>query len=72
MQAPEILERIRNGEDSTTQFKQDVTDANRLAEEMVAFSNAQGGLLLIGVSDDDSVSSLDDTQSKYLPAKPGL
>jgi predicted HTH transcriptional regulator len=62
MQAPEIYERIRNGEDSTTQFKQDMTDANRLAEELVAFSNAEGGLLLIGVNDDGSVSGLDDAQ----------
>lgn len=66
MQAPEILERIRNGEDSATQFKQDVTDANRLAEEMVAFSNAQGGLLLIGVSDDGTVNGLDDAQISRL------
>lgn len=62
MQTPEILERIRSGEDSATQFKQDVTDPNRLAEEMVAFSNAQGGLLLIGVSDDGAVNGLDDGQ----------
>ncbi len=62
MQAPEIHERLRNGEDSTTQFKQDMTDANRLAEELVAFSNAEGGLLLIGVNDDGSVSGLDDAQ----------
>lgn len=62
MQALEILERISNGEDSTTQFKADVTDANRLAEELVAFSNAEGGLLLIGVGDDRTVTGLDDAQ----------
>lgn len=63
MQALEILDRIHNGEDSTTQFKQDVTDANRLAEEMVAFSNAQGGLLLIGVNDDGTVNDVYFTKS---------
>ncbi len=66
MQAPEIPERIRKGEDTTTQFKQDVTDANRLAEEMVAFSNAQGGLLLIGVSDNGTIDGLDDAQISRL------
>lgn len=45
MQSIEILDRIHNGEDSTTQFKQDVTDANRLAEELVAFSNTEGGVV---------------------------
>ena len=62
MQSIEILDRIHNGEDSTTQFKQDVTDANRLAEELVAFSNTEGGLLLIGISDDSTVTGLDDSQ----------
>ncbi|QTR49388.1 RNA-binding domain-containing protein [Candidatus Thiothrix anitrata] len=62
MQTPEILDRINNGEDSTTQFKQDVTDANRLAEELVAFSNAAGGLLLIGVCDDGTLTGLSETQ----------
>jgi predicted HTH transcriptional regulator len=62
MQTPEIRERINNGEDSTTQFKQDITDANRLAEEMVAFSNAEGGTLLIGVADDGAIVGLDDSQ----------
>ena len=62
MQTLEIAQRIQQGEDSTTQFKADVTDANRLAEEFVAFSNAQGGLLLIGVADDGAVIGLDDGQ----------
>jgi len=62
MQAPEILERIHRGEDSTTQFKQDVTDSNRLAEELVAFSNAEGGVLLIGVADDGTIVGLDELQ----------
>jgi predicted HTH transcriptional regulator len=62
MQAPEILERIQRGEDSTTQFKQDMTDANRLADEFVAFSNAEGGTLLIGVADDGTIVGLDDAQ----------
>lgn len=62
MQTLEILERIQRGEDSTTQFKQDITDANRLAEELVAFSNAEGGVLLIGVADDGVIVGLDDAQ----------
>lgn len=66
MQVPEIVERIRRGEDSTTQFKRDMTDANRLAEELVAFSNAHGGVLLIGVDDDGSVVGLDDGQISRL------
>jgi len=62
MQAPEILSRIQSSADSVTQFKVDVTDANRLAEELVAFSNAEGGMLLIGVDDNGVAVGLDNDQ----------
>ncbi len=62
MQAPEVLSRIKRGEDSVTQFKVDIKDANRLAEEFVAFSNAEGGILLIGVDDTGNIVGLDEQQ----------
>lgn len=55
MEALELIERISNGEDSFTQFKREVTDANKFADELTAFSNAEGGLILIGVDDDASI-----------------
>ncbi len=53
MEAIELIELIGRGEDSHTQFKQaqDVTNAQSLAGELVAFSNSKGGRILIGVSD---------------------
>ena len=39
------------GEDSQLQFKGDVRNVDALAAEMVAFSNSEGGRLLIGVTD---------------------
>lgn len=66
MQIPEILDRIRRGEDSTTQFKVDINDANHLAEEFVAFSNAEGGLLLLGVNDSNETIGLSDAQINRL------
>lgn len=62
MQAPEVLSHIKRGEDSVTQFKVDISDANRLAEEFVAFSNAEGGMLLIGVDDAGNPVGLDEQQ----------
>ena len=62
MQAPDVFSRIQQGEDSVTQFKVDITDANRLAEELVAFSNTEGGMLLIGVDDDGTCPGLDNKQ----------
>lgn len=41
MNKNELIDIIRNGEDSKHQFKQDATNATSLASEMVAFSNSQ-------------------------------
>ncbi|MFN8345452.1 MAG: putative DNA binding domain-containing protein [Spirosomataceae bacterium] len=43
---------LRTGEDTFTQFKTEVKNAESLAEEMVAFANGKGGYLLIGVAED--------------------
>jgi ATP-dependent DNA helicase RecG len=58
MEVLEILERIELGEDSTTQFKENMTNNTALAEEMVAFSNALGGLIIIGVKDNGEITGL--------------
>ena len=66
MQLAEIQTRIAAGEDSTTQFKQDITEADRLAEELAAFSNAEGGILFIGIADNGEVTGLSDQQVNRL------
>lgn len=50
MEAVELLEIISKGESSKVQFKERSDDAYKLAIEMVAFSNFEGGLLIIGVN----------------------
>ena len=47
----QLMKIIGSGEDSRTQFKVDVTNPDSLAAEIVAFSNAFGGRLYIGVTD---------------------
>lgn len=58
METQELLGIIANGEDSSHQFKGNISNAASLAAEMVAFSNTLGGLLLIGVNDDGRLSGL--------------
>ncbi len=60
MEAIELIELIARGEDSRTQFKQsqDVTNAQSLAGELAAFSNGKGGRILIGVSDQGTVTGV--------------
>jgi predicted HTH transcriptional regulator len=54
METLELLERIANGEDSFTQFKRETIKSKELAKEFVAFSNAEGGIIIFGVVDKTS------------------
>ena len=58
METSELIEIIARGEDSKHQLKANVTNETSLAQEMVAFSNGLGGMIIIGVSDDGSNSGL--------------
>ncbi|EXJ10899.1 RNA-binding domain-containing protein [Nitrincola nitratireducens] len=57
METEELLAIIARDEDSRHQFKADVNNASSLGAEMVAFSNSAGGLILIGVKNDDGSRS---------------
>ncbi len=54
----ELLEIIANGENSGVEFKLDVLQNHDLAKELVAFSNLEGGMVLLGVDDDGNVAGL--------------
>ena len=47
----ELIEKIMLGEDSTIEFKREMPQRNSLADEIAAFANSQGGVILIGVDD---------------------
>lgn len=60
----ELLEIIANGENSGVEFKRDDIRPEQLAKEIVAFANAQGGRILLGVEDNGTITGLqrDNTQ----------
>lgn len=58
METLELIERIANGEDSYTQFKEQTIKAKDLAKEFVAFSNAEGGIVVFGVAGDGDIKGL--------------
>lgn len=58
MTKTDLLELIKNGENSGVEFKRDVIENRALAKELVAFANLEGGLVLLGVDDDHSVVGL--------------
>jgi ATP-dependent DNA helicase RecG len=54
----ELLEIIANGENSGVEFKRDDIRPEQLAKEIVALANFRGGMVLLGVEDDGSVSGI--------------
>lgn len=55
----ELLEVIANGENSGVEFKRDDVRPEQLAKEIVAFANAQGGRILLGVEDSGEIVGLE-------------
>ncbi len=58
MNDADLSARIQAGEDSTLEFKAEDVNADSLAGELVAFANAYGGTLLIGVADDGRITGV--------------
>lgn len=59
MTKTELLELIANFENSGVEWKDDATaDLRKLAKELVAFANFQGGRVLLGVDDNGNVLGL--------------
>ena len=55
----ELIEKIYLGEDSTIEFKRELPSRDDLADEIAAFANASGGVILIGVDDDSDIVGMD-------------
>lgn len=58
METLELLTILAQGEDSEHQFKKNITNAESLAAEMVAFSNGNGGKIFVGVADNGLIMGL--------------
>ena len=55
----ELIEKIILGEDSTVEFKREMPHRDSLADEIAAFANSQGGVILIGVDDYKEIVGLE-------------
>lgn len=64
MRTSELLELIANGENSGIEFKRDDVRPERLAKEIVALANFQGGRVLLGVEDNGTISGLTRTDTE--------
>lgn len=62
METIELIEVIARGEDSHHQFKQTIPRVKDVAKELIAFSNSEGGKLIVGVADNGDVTGLSAVQ----------
>ncbi len=58
METTDLIDLLSRGEDSRHQFKENFSNADALAAEIVAFSNTAGGKIFIGVQNNGSVLGL--------------
>ena len=54
-----LIEKVQLGEDATIEFKRTLPHRNSLADEIAAFANARGGIILIGVDDNGEIIGVD-------------
>lgn len=57
---------IRTKEGKHLDFKQKITSKEKIAKTLSAFSNTDGGLILIGVSDKKRIVGIDPEEEKYM------
>lgn len=54
----ELQDIIQQGENSSVEFKEYGVKNESLAKEMVAFANSQGGVIILGITDNGIVTGI--------------
>jgi predicted HTH transcriptional regulator len=57
---------IQEGENQELDFKFEISDSRKIAKTLVAFSNTDGGTLLIGVKDNGNISGIHSDEEFYM------
>lgn len=61
-----IQKYLASEENNKLDFKQTVSNASKIAKTMVSFANTNGGVLLIGVRDNKTISGVKSEDEKYM------
>jgi predicted HTH transcriptional regulator len=59
-------ESLKKGEDSSRQFKEKITHIDKLAVEIAAFANTNGGQIYVGIDDNGAIKGLSSDDIKRL------
>ncbi|MBP7497563.1 MAG: ATP-binding protein [Bacteroidales bacterium] len=60
---------IEGGENSQLDFKYEISDSRKIAKSLSAFSNTEGGRLLLGVKDNGSIAGVRTEEEYYMLEK---
>ncbi|HNS18731.1 MAG TPA: ATP-binding protein [Bacteroidales bacterium] len=66
MKSHHITDLIKQGENQSLDFKFEISDSRKIARTLVAFSNTDGGTLLIGVKDNGVIAGIRSEEEKYM------
>ena len=55
MNLKRLIKLIENGENLNVEFKQRFSEFEKIAKEIIAFANTEGGTIIFGVNDDTKV-----------------
>ena len=61
-----IHDRIAEGEHQQQDFKFEISDARKIAKSLSAFSNTDGGRLLVGVKDNGKIAGVRSEEEVYM------
>ncbi len=61
-----IYDLIKQGEHQKLDFKHSITDSKKIARSLAAFSNTDGGKLLVGVRDNGSIAGVQSDEEFYM------
>lgn len=61
-----IYDLIKQGEHQQLDFKHSITDSKKIARSLAAFSNTNGGKLLVGVRDNGTIAGVQSDEEFYM------
>lgn len=61
-----IADLLKQGEGISLDFKQKITSCDKIAKTLCSFANTLGGIILVGVKDDRTITGIDPEEEKYM------
>ena len=71
-QLSQLRKLVAQGEGQQLEFKKKAAHPEKIVRELIAFANTEGGILLIGVDDDKTISGVKYPEEEILAVKQAI